>query len=66
MEMFYFLTQREDQKFNNSLANALDLHKRFWTKDTERRNDPNGFIALGPLAVACLARDAGVRIDVES
>jgi hypothetical protein len=66
IEMFYFLTQREDEKFNNSLANALELHKRFWTKDAERRNDPNGFIALGPLAIACLARDAGVPIEVES
>ncbi|GAB3716138.1 hypothetical protein GCM10027598_25650 [Amycolatopsis oliviviridis] len=66
MEMFYLLTQREDAKFNESLANALELHKRYWTADEERLRDPEGFVALGPLAIACLARDAGVTIEVES
>ncbi|MEC3979849.1 immunity 49 family protein [Amycolatopsis sp. H20-H5] len=66
IELFYHLTQREDAKFNETLAEALELHKRFWTKEQERVNDPNGFVALGPLAVACLARDAGVAIEVES
>lgn len=66
MELFYHLTQREDAKFNDSLANALDLHRRYWTAEAERVRDPEGFVALGPLAMACLARDAGVTIEVES
>ncbi|MBN6041231.1 immunity 49 family protein [Amycolatopsis sp. 195334CR] len=66
MELFYRFTQRENAGFNDSLANALDLHKRYWTAEEERVRDPEGFVALGPLAIACLAHDAGVTIEVES
>jgi hypothetical protein len=65
MEMFYRLTQRDDADFNDSLATALELHKRYWST-AEYRTSPRGYVALGPLAIACLARDAGVAIDVES
>ncbi|WP_199443716.1 immunity 49 family protein [Umezawaea beigongshangensis] len=66
IELFYLLTQRQDDRFNASLANALELHKRFWGRDDERRGDPDGYIAWALLAVACLARDAGVVVEVES
>jgi hypothetical protein len=65
IEMFYHLTQRDDAKFNDSLVNALELHKRFWSTE-DQRTSPFGYVALGPLAIACLARDAGVTIEVES
>jgi hypothetical protein len=65
IEMFYHLTQRDDAKFNDSLYNALELHRRYWSTE-EERNSPNGYVALGPLAIACLARDVGVTIEVES
>lgn len=66
MELLYRLTQREDDKFNEALATALDLHKRYWTATHERARVPHGFVALAPLAIACLARDAGVAVEVES
>lgn len=66
MELFYLLTQREDARFNESLAKALELHKQYWTATSERRNDPEGFVAWRVLAIACLAKDAGVDITVES
>jgi hypothetical protein len=66
IELFYYFTQREEGKFNDSLANALELHQRYWTADDDRRPAPSGFVALAPLAIACLARDAGMTIDVES
>ncbi|MGW6448711.1 immunity 49 family protein [Lentzea sp. NPDC055074] len=66
MELFYLLTQREDEKFNESLAKALELHKRYWTATTERRNDPEGFVAWRVLAIVCLAKDAGVDVAVAS
>lgn len=66
MELFYLLTQRDDAKFNESLAKALELHKRYWTATSERRDDPEGFVAWRVLAIACLAKDAGVDITVES
>lgn len=65
-ELFYHFTQRDEEKFNEALANALELHKQFWTRSDESRLEPRGFIALGPLAIACLARDSGMGIDVES
>jgi hypothetical protein len=66
VEMFYQLTQRDENKFNETLANVLELHKEYWTAKPERLTDPQGYIALGPLAVACLALDAGLAITVES
>ncbi|WP_144065446.1 immunity 49 family protein [Lentzea albidocapillata] len=66
MELFYLLTQREDEKFNESLTKALELHKRYWTASAERTTDSHGFVAWRVLAIACLAKDAGVDITVES
>lgn len=66
IELFYLFTQRDEAKFNDSLVRALELHHRFWTKDQERRTKPDGFISLPLLAIASLAKDAGMTIDVES
>lgn len=66
IELFYLFTQRDEAKFNDSLVRALELHQRFWTKDEERRTDPDGFISLPLLAIASLAKDAGMNVDVES
>lgn len=66
IELFYLLTQDDETQFNRSLAQALDLHRRYWTRTGERCSNPNGFIALGPLALACLAKEAGFEIRVRS
>lgn len=52
--------------FNQALAEALRAHRSYWTADEERRSSLGGLLALGPLAVACLAYDAGFPIEVES
>ncbi|MBE8517541.1 immunity 49 family protein [Amycolatopsis sp. H6(2020)] len=66
IEMFYHLLRRDDEKFNASLARALEQHRSFWTSDEELVDDPDGFLALAPLAIAVLARSAGMNVDVES
>jgi hypothetical protein len=66
MEMLYHLTMGDAEKFNDSLYKALELHRTFWTAEPERATNPNGFVALAPLAIACLARDTGTPIEVES
>ncbi|MBC6468861.1 immunity 49 family protein [Actinomadura alba] len=66
MRTFYHLVQGENEQFNDVLAEAVQLHKDYWTADEERAKDPDGFIALGPLAMACLARDWDVAVEVES
>ena len=63
IELFHHYTQRDQAKFTQSLAGALDLHKQHWAAEPR---DETGIVALGPLAMACLARDAGMPIDVES
>lgn len=66
MEMFYYFLREDHEKFNKSLLQALQLHNEFWTANEERATDPDGFVALGPLAIASLAVDAGVPVDIES
>lgn len=63
IELFHHYVQREQAKFTESLRTALELHKRHWTEDPRHEG---GLVALGPLAMACLARDAGMAIEVES
>jgi hypothetical protein len=66
IELFYHFTQREDGKFADALFTALELHKEYWTADPERPRNSTSIVALAPLAMACLARDAGMTFDVES
>jgi hypothetical protein len=61
----------EPRAINEALAHALERHRAYWTSvdpDTgsNRRDDVDGFLALGPLGLACLAHDRGVPIEVES
>jgi hypothetical protein len=57
--------------FDEALRNALILHRRYW-RDFEpnpgerQANDPQGFIALGPLAWATLRHDRGLAVTVTS
>ncbi|WP_261719689.1 immunity 49 family protein [Streptomyces sp. FZ201] len=66
INLFYRFLRKEHGAFNAALAEALELHKRYWTTNEERSDDIEGCLALGPLAVACLAYDAGFPIEVES
>ncbi|MEU3510314.1 Imm49 family immunity protein [Streptomyces longwoodensis] len=47
---------------------ALPTGRRTSTSTTGSipAEDPSGAVALGPLALACLAHDGGIPIDVES
>lgn len=66
IELLCIAAQGDAVWFNERLAVALERHKQYWSKTAERRNDVEGFIAWGPLAMACLARDMGLQITVES
>ncbi|GHF90880.1 hypothetical protein GCM10018787_44590 [Streptomyces thermodiastaticus] len=66
LELFLHFLQRDVERFNASLVRSLHLHKEFWAADEDRRLDTEGVVALGPLAIACLAYDVGMPIDVES
>jgi len=65
MELLYRLATGDVASFNETLQFALDRHKKYWSK-ASRKRDPDGYIALGPLAIAGIARKAGIPIEVES
>ena len=66
MNLLTQLARGDQNKFNTELAKALEWHKDYWTRDEDRALDTEGLVALGPLAVSCLAVQAGFTITVES
>ncbi|WP_200308519.1 immunity 49 family protein [Streptomyces adelaidensis] len=66
LNLFLQFLKRDEEQFNAGLVEALRLHKEYWTADEDRQHSTDGAVALGPLAVACLAYDVGMPINVES
>ncbi|NBE53826.1 immunity 49 family protein [Streptomyces boluensis] len=67
LELFQFYLRGETERFNEALVRALTSHKTYWTADAARSLSGEGLVALGPLAIACMARDDGrMAIEVES
>ncbi|MFF1839552.1 immunity 49 family protein [Streptomyces sp. NPDC058231] len=66
LELFHRYQRQDTEKFNTVLAEALTWHKEYWTGDEARSLSGDGLVALGPLAIACMAFDAGIPIEVES
>ncbi|MER7729881.1 immunity 49 family protein [Streptomyces erythrochromogenes] len=66
LQLFHRYVARENDLFNEALADALNRHKEYWTANEDRARSGEGLVALGPLAIACMARDAGMPIEVES
>ncbi|MEU6896848.1 immunity 49 family protein [Streptomyces virginiae] len=66
INLFYTFVRRNVDGFGPALAEALNLHKGYWTLSEERTEDIDGALALGPLAMACLAYDGKLPIGVES
>ncbi|MFF3735375.1 immunity 49 family protein [Streptomyces sp. NPDC002476] len=66
LNLFYHFVRKHEEEFGPALVESLNLHKAYWTLDEERAVDIDGAIALGPLAMACLAHDGKLPIDVES
>ncbi|MEU4807154.1 immunity 49 family protein [Actinosynnema sp. NPDC023587] len=62
----YVLKDDAATEFNDALAEALRAHEAYWSKTEERRASPIGYLALGPLALATIAQDAGIAITVTS
>ncbi|MER7175185.1 immunity 49 family protein [Streptomyces mesophilus] len=66
IELFHRYLRGDTEQFNKALAMALNWHKEYWTADEARALSGTGLVALGPLAMACIARDAGMQVEVES
>jgi hypothetical protein len=65
LNLFFRFIGQDPDKFNEALVQAVELHKEYWTADEERES-LTGDVALAPLAIACLAFDAGRPVEVES
>ncbi|MGW2556189.1 immunity 49 family protein [Streptomyces sp. NPDC001635] len=66
INLFHRFVRKDEQGFNQALMEALELHKQYWTADEDRAQRVDGLVALGLLAVVCLAHDGGIPIEVES
>ncbi|MFB8031587.1 immunity 49 family protein [Streptomyces sp. NPDC056004] len=66
INLFYHFVTRDTEGFTPALIEALKLHQAYWTLTEARTTDIKGAIALGPLAIACLAYDGKFPICVES
>lgn len=65
MQMLFRLAVGEVIPFHEAVEFALVRHKKYWSK-SNRKRDPDGYLAMGPLAIARLAYDAGIHIEVNS
>ncbi|HET9379253.1 MAG TPA: immunity 49 family protein [Streptomyces sp.] len=66
LDLFQRYLRREAEAFNAALADALTWHKEYWTANEARSLSGEGLVALAPLAIACMAYDADLPVDVES
>jgi hypothetical protein len=65
--LFYRYLRGDHAQFTEALVDAVKWHKSYWsTGGDDLAMDSNGYVALGPLAIACLARDHGFPIEVDS
>ncbi|MEU5577634.1 immunity 49 family protein [Streptomyces huasconensis] len=66
LEVFHRYQRQEPEPFNAALAQAVTWHKEYWSENETRSRSGEGLVALGPLAIACMAFDADMPIEVES
>jgi len=66
VNLFYNFVRNKRDEFNGALVESLEMHKQYWSVDEDRARKSPGRLALGPLAITCLAYDDQFPIDVES
>lgn len=66
MTLLFEIAAGRADGFNAALEKAVELHRRFWTADEERRSHPDGNVDLPSTALAALAHDQGIPVEVAS
>ncbi|CAM5540116.1 hypothetical protein GCM10010329_28100 [Streptomyces spiroverticillatus] len=66
LELFQLFNRGETEQFTTLLSESLTWHKQYWTSDEARSLDSDGLVALGPLALACMAHDNDFPVEVNS
>ncbi|KIQ65770.1 hypothetical protein TR51_18640 [Kitasatospora griseola] len=44
----------------------MELHREYFTADEERIRGAEGLVSLPLMGIACLAREAGLSVEIES
>jgi len=66
VSLFHRFVTQDVEGFNTALVEALEAHRSYWTADEDRAGMASGNIAIGPLAIACLAYDGKIPLRVTS
>ncbi len=66
MNLLDCVMHSEQERFNNVLQEALQLHKQYWTKDEDSLLYPESYLALGLIAICRLAHEQGIIIEANS
>ncbi|MFI6941361.1 immunity 49 family protein [Streptomyces sp. NPDC050418] len=66
ISLFHRFIRKDREEFQQTLVEALQQHKAYWSASEDRASSVEGYLALGPLAMACLAYDAQFPLDIES
>jgi hypothetical protein len=66
LELFHRYLRLDVEQFNATLTDSVRWHREYWTADENRASSSEGLVALGPLAMASLAYDAGLPLEVQS
>jgi len=65
LEVLRALMDEDQPAFDAALLDAVRAHARFYSRGPEAR-DPRGQLALELTAIACVADDRGLAVDVDS
>jgi len=56
----------DKKAFEAALVKAVQSHKQYWSKNTDRKRDSSGFLSIPLTAIASLAYDYDFRFDIDS
>jgi hypothetical protein len=66
MKLLDCVMHSDQERFNTVLQEALELHKKFWTKNEDSLLYPESYLALGLIAICRLAHEQGMIVDGDS
>lgn len=66
LDLIDCLVDLDSAGFDDAMVIALARHRQRWGHSDAARADARGFLARGPLALACFANDLGLRLDIVS
>ncbi len=61
-----FYTFDDFEKFEDTLVDALESHKGYWSQTAARRRDPDGFLPVALNGICAIAHDFNIPFEVES